>query len=67
VRQHADDGQLVELLYLQFLSRYPRTHERDTAVAYLQRTGGDGRTSRPERAEDLCWSLLNSLEFIFNH
>jgi hypothetical protein len=62
VRQQRDDGELVEELYLTFYSRMPTAEERAAGVEYL-RTGGQRR----EAAEDLAWSLLNSLEFVFNH
>ncbi len=57
-----DDGQLAEELYLTFFSRYPSDTERVRAVGYLR-----AAPSRREGAEDLAWSLLNSLEFVFNH
>jgi hypothetical protein len=63
VRQKRDDGELVEELYLIFYSRPPTPRERAAAVEYL-RAAPD---SRRQAAEDLAWSLLNSLEFIFNH
>lgn len=58
-----EDDALVENLYLTFFSRLPNRVEQAQAVAYLRREG----TSRRQAAEDLAWSLLNSLEFIFNH
>ena len=61
VRQQRDDAALVEELYLTFYSRLPDAKERASAVEYL-RSG-----QRREAAEDLAWSLLNSLEFVFNH
>jgi hypothetical protein len=63
VRQKAEDGPLVEELYLTFYSRYPTENERAAAVAYLRKDP----TKRREAAEDLAWSMMNSLEFIFNH
>jgi hypothetical protein len=62
VRQYTDDEPLVEELYLTFFSRLPRSDERQAARDYLQ-----GAADRRQAAEDLAWSLLNSLEFIFNH
>jgi hypothetical protein len=63
VRQKAEDGLLVEELYLTFYSRYPTENERTAAVAYLRKDPA----KRREAAEDLAWSMMNSLEFIFNH
>lgn len=57
-----DEGQLVEELYLTYFSRYPSEAERARAVGFLQ-----AAASRREGVEDLAWSLLNSLEFVFKH
>jgi hypothetical protein len=61
--QRKEDGPLVEELYLTFCSRFPTAEERKTAQAYLRQ----GRDHRRQAAEDLAWSLMNSLEFMFNH
>jgi hypothetical protein len=61
-RQSADES-LVEDLYLTFFSRLPLDKERQTALAYLR----EHPAKRREAVEDLAWSMLNSLEFLFNH
>jgi hypothetical protein len=50
----------VEALYLSTLSRLPTPAERQLAMGWLEndRKGG---------AEDLQWTLLNKVDFIFNH
>ena len=63
MRATPDDGVLAEELYLTFFSRLPTDAERATAVKYL----GRDPARRREAAEDLAWSLLNSLEFVFQH
>lgn len=63
VRRLDDDGKLAEELYLTYYGRLPEAKERQMAVEYL----GKGRSRRREAAEDLAWSLMNSLEFVFNH
>ncbi len=63
VRTHARDGPLVEELYLTFFSRPPTTRERAVALEYLRANAGQRR----QAVEDLAWSLLNTLEFVFNH
>jgi hypothetical protein len=63
VRRTAEDGPLVEELYLTFYSRFPTDTERAVAVGYLR----ENKRQRRQAAEDLAWSLMNSLEFIFNH
>jgi hypothetical protein len=57
-----DDAQLADELYLTFFSRFPTSAERETAVEYLR-----AAPSRRKGAEDLAWSMLNSLEFVFGH
>jgi hypothetical protein len=63
VRRFADDGPLVEELYLSFFSRYPSDKEKAAALAFLSAR----KERRREAAEDLAWGLLNSLELLFNH
>ncbi|MDR3636456.1 MAG: DUF1549 domain-containing protein [Isosphaeraceae bacterium] len=58
-----DDPALVEELYLTFFSRPPDDDERKGAVEYLARHSD----RRREAAEDLAWSLINTVEFLFNH
>lgn len=59
VRDKKNDGELVDEIYLTFYSRLPSEAERKTAQAVLQ-TG-----PRREAAEDLAWTLMNTLEFVF--
>jgi hypothetical protein len=56
-----NDKELIEELFLSTLSRRPRPEELDVAVGILR----DG--NRTERAEDLQWALLNTVEFLLNH
>ncbi|MBC8353389.1 MAG: DUF1549 domain-containing protein [Planctomycetes bacterium] len=53
---------LTDELYLTCFSRYATDEEKQVAVAYLA-----GNDSREQAAEDLVWSMMNSLEFLFNH
>ena len=62
VEKHADDNRLAEELYLTFVSRFPNADERQVATAYMAE-----KTDRKRAVEDLAWSLMNSLEFLFNH
>lgn len=59
-----NDGTVIEELYLTFLSRMPSIIERETALKYL--SIGES-TGRRKAIEDIAWSLMNSLEFMFNH
>jgi hypothetical protein len=58
-----DDSRVVEELYLASFSRPPTPEELAAGRDYL----GARKSRRQEAAEDLCWSLLNTLEFVFNH
>jgi len=62
VGAYQNDDELVERLYLQCLSRYPTSEERQTSGDYLRRAD-----DRQAAAEDIAWSMLNSIEFLFNH
>ena len=58
-----DDGRLAEEIYAICFSRPPTVAERATAVAFLVKRGEQRRAA----VEDLLWSLMNTLEFTFNH
>lgn len=53
---------LVEQLYLTWFSRFPTESEKQVALSYIGQTG-----DRQQATEDLAWSMMNSLEFLFNH
>ena len=63
VNREPADGVLLEELYLTFFSRLPNEKERRAALSYLQ----EEKNNRREAVEDLAWSMINSLEFVFNH
>ena len=62
-REIPADDLLAEELYLTFLSRFPSESERQVVDRYFGRSS----TSRRDAAVDLAWSLMNTLEFSFNH
>jgi len=62
-RFDGDDPRLVEELYLTFFNRYPEEKERAAAVDYMAGNARDRRRA----AEDLAWTMMNSVEFLFNH
>lgn len=53
--------ELVNSLYLTFLSRYPTAEER--AVALKRLAAGN----RNDGATDLAWAIVNSTEFLYRH
>ncbi|HEY3055421.1 MAG TPA: DUF1549 domain-containing protein [Thermoanaerobaculia bacterium] len=54
-----DPGSVADQIYLATLSRSPSATERQQAIDFLR--GG----TLSQRAEDLQWTLINSLEFLF--
>jgi uncharacterized protein DUF1549/uncharacterized protein DUF1553 len=60
VRSAKTDGEVVDALFLATLSRPPVPAERQVALSWLD-------ADRQQGAEDLQWSLLNKLDFVFNY
>lgn len=60
LRTTTDPGTIADRLYVTTLSRKPTADERQKAIDHLR--GG----TLGDRAEDLQFVLLNSLEFLFN-
>jgi hypothetical protein len=59
----ATDSEVVEELYLTYYSRLPTDAERTVGVAHMR----SNPMQRRQAAEDLAWTLMNTLEFVFNH
>ncbi|MDA1164963.1 MAG: DUF1549 and DUF1553 domain-containing protein [Planctomycetota bacterium] len=57
-----DDGKLVEEIYLAFYSRFPTPDEQESVSRYLATAD-----NRRKAVEDVAWSLMNTVEFLFNH
>lgn len=57
-----DNNRLVEELYLTFYSRRPSEEERTSVSRYLSQS-----TDRRQAVEDVAWSFMNTVEFLFNH
>jgi hypothetical protein len=55
--------QITEELYLAALARRPVKDEMNIATNAMASAGNQKRAT----IEDLCWALLNSAEFVFNH
>lgn len=67
VRRESDNGKLADELYLTVFARYPTAAERQTAAEYLSQAPAGNIQQRRAKAEDLLWTMLNSIEFVFNH
>jgi hypothetical protein len=55
----------VQTLYLTYLGRMPSTSESTAAVAYL--SAPTTAAAKNAALEDLAWSLINKLEFVFSY
>lgn len=60
VKSKMTSAEIVDTLFLATLSRYPLAKEKQLAVAWIDK-------DRKQGAEDLQWSLLNKLDFVFNY
>lgn len=60
VKSEKSEAEIVDELFLSTLSRYATERERDLSVKLLAE-------NRIQGAEDLQWSLINKLDFIFNY
>lgn len=56
--------QIVDELYLRALSRLPTAGEKQ---ALVQALGETPEAERRQALEDLCWGVLSSKEYLFNH
>jgi hypothetical protein len=59
-----DDESAVEIAYLATLTRRPTAAESAHFVAQLE---GTKKQQRMRAVQDMCWSLINSTEFAWNH
>ena len=53
-------AEIIDELYLATLSRYPLPQEKQLAISWIEK-------DRKQGAEDLHWSLMNKLDFVFNY
>jgi len=60
VRSTKSSAEIVDELYLATLSRHPLPQEKQLALSWIEK-------DRRQGAEDLHWSLLNKLDFVFNY
>jgi hypothetical protein len=60
VKSTKSNADIVDELYLATLTRWPLAREKQLALAWLAQ-------DRQQGAEDLQWSLVNKLDFVFNY
>jgi hypothetical protein len=54
---------LINMIYLNILSRFPTQAELGAAEEYFQTKG----TTLKQAADDLAWALINTKEFLYRH
>jgi hypothetical protein len=59
-----NNGQVVEEMFLAFLSRQPSEYERGVALKQL---AGKSGAARNTAIEDLAWSLVNKIDFLYSY
>jgi len=64
LRRGTDDATFINELSLACFSRTPTEAEQAKLMQHLQ---GKQDSARQLAAEDIVWSMLNSMEFMFNH
>lgn len=60
--RNGSNEQIVEDMFLTFLSRWPTEYERGTALKALEKAA-----SRTAAIEDLAWALMNKIDFLFSY
>jgi hypothetical protein len=65
VAANSSQKEIIEDLFLSYFSRFPGKDEMDLAIALVSKA--KNTNGRREALEDLAWSMMNSLEFLFNH
>ena len=60
----APPDRIIEDAYLSALSRFPTKSETEKIRKILR--GADAKDQRAA-IEDMCWAILSSKEFLFNH
>jgi hypothetical protein len=63
MRRQRDPKELLAILYLSILSRYPTPDEGKAIAAHAQTATAKGQAA----FVDLAWALLNSTEFLYRH
>jgi hypothetical protein len=61
--ENKPDDEIIRTLYLAALSREPSEGELQASLAHIA-TKPDNRV---EALEDVCWAVLNTNEFLFQH
>ena len=63
-RQSSDDRSAIDGAFLATLTRYPDDMEREHFTGFL--AGKEGKV-RDRTLSNVCWTLINSTEFLYRH
>ena len=61
------DEQRLEEIYLATLARFPSEKEKKAMLAAIQEVSAEDADQRRIVYEDVVWSLMSTVEFLFNH
>jgi hypothetical protein len=61
----AKDSDLIDEVFLTFLSRYPTDYERSKALPFLAKA--NTAALRSTAVEDLAWVCINKVDFLFSY
>lgn len=64
--RNANNEQVVEDIFLTYLSRRPSEYEKGVALKVLTRAG-TAQAARNSAVEDLAWALANKVDFLFSY
>ncbi len=64
LEEKTPDEKIINDLYLNSLSRYPKESEKNKLLAILEAAP---ESEHRQAVEDIYWAVLSSKEFIFNH
>jgi hypothetical protein len=65
IAQMTNNSDLVDEMFLTFLSRYPTDYERSKALPFLAKAATAAQ--RNTAVEDLAWVCINKVDFLFSY
>jgi len=67
IKDGTQPSEMVNTIFMRALARKPTEKELAKFAEVIQQAGSLGDKARREALEDVCWSILTSREFVFNH
>ena len=62
IAENKTDEQIVTVLYLAAVCRKPTDKELEARLAHI-----NSKEDRVAALEDVCWAIINTNEFLFQH